>query len=251
MKKLIFVLIILFIISLIPNEANFKTDLDKRFEKISFKHILGTDYLGRDVFSMIKYGFIRTIKTIFIASSFSIIFGVIFGLYAGYKEGVSMYILELFSNLSLVVPSFIVALIISSIFGFSPISIGISLGIFDLSSYALQVATLTQKVKKEDFIVMAKLLNIPTFKIFKNHIIHHVLPYVNLVFSSKASSIILRYASLSFIGLGSDISKPDWGMLLYEYRIYFIDKPILILAPTISIFLLSLAFHLIFDRKEI
>ncbi len=251
MKKLIALLIILFIISLLPNTGNFDTNILQKFAPMSSEHLLGTDYLGRDIYQLLVYGFKRTVQTVFIASIFALTLGLVVGFYAGYKGGIWIKALEIIANLGLVVPSFIVALIVSSVMGFNPLSIGISLGVFDFGVYALQVANLTQKLKNEDFITMAKLLNVPTHKIFLNHLFPHTFPAVSALFASKASSIILRFSSLAFIGLGADITKPDWGMLLYQYRIYFLTKPILLLAPTICIFAMCLAFQLMFDTYNV
>ncbi len=249
MKKLLFVFIILLFISLLPNNAHFRTDISKKFAPVSIEHPLGADFLGRDILELLIFGFKRTIQTITIASVFSLGLGLAVGFYAGYKGGKTLYLMELMANLALVIPSFIVALIISSVLGFNPVSIGISLGLFDFSVYAFQVANLTEKTKHEDFITMARLLNVPLYKIFYDHIFHHVFPAVSALFASKASSITLRYSSLAFIGLGADITKPDWGMLLYQYRTYFSNKPLLLFAPALCIFAICLAFQLIFDRK--
>lgn len=248
MKKILIILLLFLILSILPNEPNFSPSVTERMLPMSTTHFFGTDYLGRDVFSLMVYGFQRTIQTVFISSIFSLTLGSIIGLYAGYKGGASIRIMQLFSNLGLIIPSFIAALIITSIFGFSPLSVGIALGFFDFGVYSNQVATLTQKVRSEDFVMMSRLLNVPRRTILKNHIFHHVFPALSTLFSTNASSIVLRYASLAFIGLGADITKPDWGMLLYDYRIYFIDQPTLLLWPSLGIFGLCLFFHLVFDN---
>ncbi len=251
MKKLVIMLIILLLISILSNNANFDTNILQKFEPISSEHLLGTDYLGRDIYNLLVYGFKRTVQTVFIASIFALSLGLLAGFYAGYRGGIWLRALEIIANLGLVIPSFIVALIVSSIMGFNPLSIGISLGVFDFGVYALQVANLTQKIRHEDFIMMSRLLNIPLHKIFSNHLFPHIFPSVSALFASKASSIILRFSSLAFIGLGADITKPDWGMLLYQYRIYFLTKPLLLLAPTVCIFAMCLVFQFVFDSVEV
>ena len=67
------------------------------------------------------------------------------------------------------------------------------------------------------------------------------------VLASQGGNIILAYASLTFIGLGSDITTPDWGSMLYQYRFYIVEKPILILWPTLGILSLSLFMYYMFD----
>ena len=72
-----------------------------------------------------------------------------------------------------------------------------------------------------------------------------ILPSLN-----TASGVILLYSALTFIGLGSDYTKPDWGAMLYQYRIYLVRKPSLIIIPTLCILWVSLSFNLIFDKRE-
>ena len=71
---------------------------------------------------------------------------------------------------------------------------------------------------------------------------------VNL--GNTASGVILQYSALTFIGLGSDYTKPDGGAMLYQYRIYLVRKPSLIIIPTLCILWVSLSFNLIFDKRE-
>lgn len=250
MKKLVFILLLLSIITLLPNPANFKTDLQQALLPPSADHLLGTDNLGRDLFDLMIFGFKRSAQAVFISSFFALTTGLLCGLYAGYKGGLSLKTLELFSNLGLILPSFIVAIIVSSYLGFNPLSIGLALGVFDLSAYAIQVANLTMKVKNEDFVLMSRLSGLSDLTIIRLHILPHLFDPVSALFANKASSVILRYASLSFLGLGADITKPDWGQLLYEYRIYFIREPLLLLWPTLGIFGFCLFFHLLFDSKK-
>ncbi|MDO5734644.1 MAG: ABC transporter permease [Eubacteriales bacterium] len=251
MKRILIILALLLVISLLPQQANFPTNIQEKFKPMSLEHPLGTDYLGRDLFKLMSFGFKRSAEAVLIASVFALSLGLLAGLYAGYKGGIALAVLEFFANLGLILPSFIVALIISAYFGFTPLTIGLSLGLFDLSAYAIQVATLTRKVKEEEFILMSQLLGLSKWRILKRHIFHHIFEPVSALFANKASSIVLRYASLAFLGLGADVTKPDWGMLLYEYRIYFIDQPQLLLWPSLGIFAFCLFFHLLFDRKEV
>ncbi|MDO5714241.1 MAG: ABC transporter permease [Tissierellia bacterium] len=250
MKRVAIILLLLLFVSFLPETREFSTNMEEKMLPISTDHLLGTDYLGRDIFQLMLFGLKRTAQTVLVASAFALIPGLIFGLIAGYRGGWLLSLLELLSNLGLVIPSFIVALIISAYFGFGPISIGVSLGIFDLSTYAIQVATLTRKTREEEFIVMSKLLGLSTTTIFRKHIFHHIFEPVSALFAAKASSIVLRYASLAFLGLGADITKPDWGMLLYEYRTYFIERPQLLLWPTLGIFIFCMFFHILFDKKN-
>ncbi len=250
MKKILLVLIVLFLLSIIPFDNSVDTDVTNKFLEMSWEHPLGTDYLGRDILNLMKYGFLRTTTVVFVGTLIGLIGGVVLGLLGGYYGGILLRTVKAFSDLTLIVPSFIVALIIASLFGSNPVSIGLAIGFFDIGTYSNQVASLTKNLKHRDFIVISELLNISRFKIIFAHILPNIDESISALFANRASSLIIKYASLTFIGLGTDITKPDWGTLLYEYRIYMIDRPMLLVWPSIGILIFALAFHFIFDSKK-
>lgn len=85
------------------------------------------------------------------------------------------------------------------------------------------------------------------------HIFAHILPNICrqllIYLGNKASSVTLQYAGLAFIGLGTDVTSPDWGTLLYQYRSYLFTCPRLVLCPAAAICLLALWFHVLFDSR--
>lgn len=94
------------------------------------------------------------------------------------------------------------------------------------------------------------LLGVPWYVVLYRRILKNILPALLINLGNTASGVILQYSALTFIGLGSDYTKPDWGAMLYQYRIYLVKKPSLIILPTLCILWVSLSFNLIFDNKE-
>ena len=88
---------------------------------------------------------------------------------------------------------------------------------------------LTKEVKTRGFILSEKAMGINSMKVITKHIIPNIMPPIYTALGNKPSSIALQYAALSFIGLGADITKPDWGALLY---IYYRKTPAFTLAYT-------------------
>jgi len=228
-----------------------KTNLSGTFAPISLKHYFGTDHLGRDIFSLIVDGAVRTLATVFIASAISVSFGLILGMLGGYFGKSLEIVIVFFTDMLMIVPSFIMALIISAIFGLNPVTAGITLGITGIGTYTNQAMILTRQVKNRGFILSEKALGIPSSMIMTRHILPSIITPILAALGSTVSSIALQYASLSFIGLGADITKPDWGALLYQYRVYIIDKPLMIFFPCMAIFSLAYASFVIFDDREI
>ena len=148
-KKLIFINIFLVIILLIfSSKLNADINLDSVFLGFSKENFFGTDDLGRDVFSLIIIGGFRTLEVVVIATSLSFFVGSFLGMIAGYFEGNIGAIIKSTVDLMMVVPTLIVALIITSIFGITPVTAGISLGIFGIGNYMNQSEALTKAEKK-------------------------------------------------------------------------------------------------------
>ena len=268
-KKLIFINIFLVIILLIfSSKLNADINLDSVFLGFSKENFFGTDDLGRDVFSLIIIGGFRTLEVVVIATGLSFFVGSFLGMIAGYFEGNIGTIIKSTVDLMMVVPTLIVALIITSIFGITPVTAGISLGIFGIGNYMNQSEALTKAEKNKDYILASKLLGVPWCVVLFRRIFVNILPrllvnlgntasgvilqYSALTFIGlgSESGVILQYSALTFIGLGSDYTKPDWGAMLYQYRIYLVRKPSLIIIPTLCILWVSLSFNLIFDKRE-
>ena len=255
MKKryLLFIFITLVILIMIVTgyKDSVKTNLSDTFAPISMEHYFGTDHLGRDIFSLIVDGAVRTLATVFIASLISVFFGLILGMIGGYFGKTLETIIVFFTDMLMIVPSFIMALIISAIFVLNPVTAGITLGITGIGTYTNQAMILTRQVKNRGFILSEKALGIPSFLIMTRHILPNIITPILAALGSMVSAIALQYASLSFIGLGSDITKPDWGALLYQYRVYIIDKPSMLFFPSMAIFSLAFISYVIFDDREI
>lgn len=255
MKKryLLFIFITLVILIMIVTgyKDSVKTNLSDTFAPISMEHYFGTDHLGRDIFSLIVDGAVRTLATVLIASLISVFFGLILGMIGGYFGKTLETIIVFFTDMLMIVPSFIMALIISAIFGLNPVTAGITLGITGIGTYTNQAMILTRQVKSRGFILSEKALGIPSFLIMTRHILPNIITPILAALGSMVSAIALQYASLSFIGLGSDITKPDWGALLYQYRVYIIDRPSMLFFPSMAIFSLAFASYVIFDDREI
>ena len=225
--------------ALLPTQNPKMVNIDHKFLPMSSAHLSGTDDLGRDIFALMVVGFNRTITVLLSASITSVIVGCTIGTISGYFGGNIRILVRLFSDISMVVPSLTV--------GNSPFAVGMALGIYGIGAFAYQSENLTRKMLDEEFIIAEKLLGTPTHKILFSHILKNNLPPIMAVLASQGGNIILAYASLTFIGLGSDITTPDWGSMLYQYRFYIVEKPVLILWPTLGILSLSLFMYYMFD----
>lgn len=249
--SILILVIIAIVFSIVPIQNPKFVDITNKFLPPSSDHFLGTDHLGRDIFSLMSQGYLRTLTVVIIASLVSFAIGVSLGIIAGFYGGISLDIIRFLSDITLIIPTFIVALITQLVFRQSIFAVGLALGFSNIGIFANQSYKLTQITLKDPYVDTLRMLNAPNSYIMRNFLFKSIMtPSLNLM-GNKASSHIIAYASLTFIGLGADITSPDFGTMLYQYRGYLISEPQIVLWPALGIFLLSLLFHYSFDEVKI
>lgn len=226
-------------------------DLTNKLAPMSLEHLMGTDILGRDLYELMMVGCLRSFLVVMIAGTISLSVGVTVGILSGYFQGNISMILQFLTDFLLIIPTFIVALLATAVFGLNPVSAGIALGLCQMGHFANHAAELTREIKGKEYIAILHIMGYSRLRILFYHVLPGILPLVFPYFGSMASSNILQYASLAFIGLGSDITKPDWGTMLYQYRIYILDEPLLVLWPSLGIFLMAIIFQFLFDTRKV
>ena len=219
-KKLIigaFLSIIFLIIALVsliytPYDPAAMNASDK-FAGISFKHIMGCDNFGRDIFSRVMAG---TKITIFIAIGTNMIglfFGIIIGALTGYYGGILDEILMRFNDAVLAFPSILLALVFLSAFGPGQINVMISLGIVFVPSYARIIRSEYLRIKGLDYVTSAKLMGARNLRIITRHILPNVFP---VIFSTVVIGTLLS-DSQSFV-----FSHPSYTFLTGGFMVLLI-----------------------------
>ena len=246
MAFMLFVLFLFFC----PVQSIKKVDILNTFAQPSAEHWLGTDHLGRDTFSLLVAGGFRTLLVVFISTGLSFLGGTSLGMLEGIRGGTVGSLIQFAADFSLIMPSFIMALVFSALFGFSPLMIAIVLGIGNMGEYINQVSSLTRVLCKRDFISAERVVGISEFSLVFSHILPNISAQMLVFMGNKAGSMVIQYSGLTFIGLGAEITNPDWGTLLYQYRSYMIPHPELVIYPILLICFLTIVFHEIFDPGE-
>lgn len=222
-------------------------DILSRHSGMTLDHPLGTDHLGRDLLSRIMAGGRRTALVVFMVATIGFGAGMLFGMTAamvgGWREEVILRCCEFF----IMVPTLIVALTASAVFGLSPLSGGIALGLAGIGPHALLAHSLARRTLVQPFILAAHSLGIPTLRIAFRHVLPNIIPNMLAYVGNQAGLAVIAYASLAFIGLGADASKPDWGSMLFQYRMFIFDDPMLMIWPGISIAVTVIGLSLALD----
>ena len=247
---IIFAIFILFLF-IVPHQNIKIVDIANAFAGCSPEHWFGTDTLGRDLFALMITGGQRTMIVVFLATIISFVGGSLLGMIAAYKGGIIKTVIQFLADFVTVIPSFIMALIFSALFGFSAPMAGIIFGIGNMGQYINLSEGLTAGMKGKDFISAEVSLGLSGPAILFLHIFPNIMKQLFVYMGNNASSVVLQYAGLAFIGLGTDVTNPDWGTLLYQYRIYMLKYPRLVVIPIIAICLLALFCHFAFDDARL
>ncbi len=219
-----------------------KMNASEKLQGISFKHIMGTDNMGRDVFSRVMYGsrvtLLIALGTIIIGAGLGTILGALTGYFGGLFDEVSMRIIDaLFAF-----PSILLALVIVSVFGTGWIQLLVSLGIAFVPSFARIVRGEVLRCKGMDYVESAKLQGVSDIRM----IFLHILPNIKGVLASSIligfNNAVLAEAGLSYLGVGSQPPYASLGKMLSDAQQYLFTRPSYCLCPGIVIVIMVLGF---------
>lgn len=224
-----------------PNAVN----LGQRFLAPSKEHILGTDHLGRSIFSRMVYGARVSLTTTFIALSSSVFIGVLLGLAAGFFGGVVDTFLVWLMDVVLAFPGFVLSLAIAGILGPSLENAVIAVILLQWVSYARLTRSLVFEVKEKEYIQVARFSGATSLQIIKKHIFPNIISPIIITIAMDSGRVMLRLASLSFLGLGAQEPISEWGGMIQEGRKYLQIAPWLVFFPGTAIFLTILSMNLI------
>lgn len=218
----------------------------------SLKHWLGTDFIGRDILCQLLAG-ARIAFMVGISAAFmSIFLGTLIGMIAGYAGKVVDTFLMRLADMIMVMPTLLVILILSSLFGQLNIWIIVLLiALFRWPGVSRVIRAQTLSLKHRPFIEASRVAGASHFRIIFRHIMPNVLPLSLLYMTFRVTSAIIIEASLAFLGFG-DPGTVSWGMMLqWVWKTgHMFQAPYWLLPPGICISLLTLAFYMIGRAME-
>ncbi|WP_440108745.1 nickel transporter permease [Paenibacillus sp. QZ-Y1] len=231
----------------VPHDP-YAVDLAIRLLPPDMKHLLGTDDLGRDLFSRLLLGGRNTVGTSLIVLLSALAIGIPAGLMAGYAGGWIDRIYKRISDAFLAFPDFIIAIVLSGLMGPGIFNLMIAIVSVKWITYSRIVRNSVIAEKNQDYVTIARLSGLRPHQILWKHMLPHALSQVIVIASLDIGKIILMIASLSYIGLGSQPPAPEWGAMLNEGRVHFHSVPYLMIAPGLAIMLVVLWSNMLGDR---
>ena len=208
---------------------------------------LGTDSLGRDVYSRIVHGAGISLQTGLIAVFIALLFGVPMGLAAGYFGKWVDAIIMRIADVILAFPGILFAIWLISILGPSLRNVMIAVGLFSVPGFARLVRSSTLQVKEMDYVTAELAIGASTMRILVRHILPNVVAPVIVFSSLRVASAILAGAGLSFLGLGTAPPTPEWGAMLSEGRAYLKAAWWVAFFPGLAIMITVLAANMVGD----
>lgn len=220
-------------------------DLSQRLIAPSSQHLLGTDDLGRDVFSRIVYGARVSISVGFFAVLLTIVIGAAFGILAGYFGGWIDSILMRFTDIMLCFPTFFLILLVIAFFEPNIYNVMIVIGLTSWTGLARIVRAEVLSIREREFVLASKMLAVSKTRLFFAHILPNVISPIIVYGAIGIGAAILTESGLSFLGLGVQPPMSSWGQILMQGKDYIYVAWWLSVFPGLIILFTVLSFNLI------
>ena len=224
-----------------------KQDLINKLAPMSKEHWLGTDDLGRDYFTRALYGGRISLAVGFLSMLLSVTIGTVIGTVSGYMGGKIDAFLMRFTDIFMSVPSFLLMVVINSLFPPKVYSMVLILGLFEWCKIARITRAETLSLKERDFVLASKHLGASHAHIIFKHIIPNMSASIIVAGSLAVARAILTESALSFMGLGVQLPKASWGTMLQSAQIYIMDRPSLAIFPGLFIVFTVFSFNVLGD----
>lgn len=220
--------------------------LDDNDKEIHRTYWMGTDALGRDIYSRVIYGTRTSLVVGLVVAALSIAVGLAIGLIAGYVRWLDGIIMRVMDGL-MAIPGILLAIALVSLSGASVMTVIVAIMVPEIPRVVRLVRSIVLTVREEPYVEAAVSIGTPLFKLLARHILPNTMAPLIVQATYVCASAILVEAILSFLGAGISPETPTWGNIMAEGRVFFRVYPHNILFPGIFLAFTVLAVNVLGD----
>ena len=217
-------------------------DLANRLAPPSSTHLMGTDELGRDIFSRVIWGSQITLTIVGLVALISAPLGLLLGAVAGYFGGWTDRLLMGFTDIFLSMPKLILALAFVAALGPGINNAIIAIAITSWPAYARIARAETLTIRNSEFIAAVQLQGASPLRVIVGHVLPLCTSSMIIRVTLDMAGVILTAAGLGFIGLGAQPPLPEWGAMISRGRVFILDQWWVATMPGFAIIIVSLGF---------
>lgn len=219
----------------------------ERLQGSSWRHLMGTDRYGRDVFSQMMAGSQIALLVGIVAVGIGAAIGTPLGVFAGMRRGWVESLVMRVSDVLLAFPALLLAIVTGAVWGSSTVTAMAAIGVASIPAFTRIARSGTIQVMSKDFILAARDSQIPGWLIALRHVVPNITSMLIVQASVSFALAILAEAALSFLGLGTPPPDPSWGRLLQNAQSSLASAPMLAVWPGATIAITVLGFNLLGD----
>ncbi|WP_435953701.1 nickel ABC transporter permease subunit NikC [Dryocola sp. BD626] len=222
-------------------------DLPQRLQPPDALHLLGTDHLGRDIFSRLLAATRVSLGAVTLCLVLVMLTGLIVGGAAGLLGGRIDRFLMRVTELFMTFPTLILSFFMVAVLGSGMTNVIIAIALSHWAWYARIVRSFVIQLRHREFVLAAKLAGAGRVRIFCEHIAGAVFPSLLVLATLDIGHMMLHIAGMSFLGLGVAAPTPEWGIMINDARQYIWTQPLQMLWPGLALFVSVMAFNLVGD----